>query len=176
MPAAAVRPSSSSARLWSSTRYLSARWGLGAAYTQQQPIHQAIGEMKMAVESVGRQSRPHGPSGLGVRAEQGPRRRPEKTLAELSTLANRQYVPSSTTALVYAGLGDKVQALDQLEQAYQEHDLRWSFSTSRRGSRACAVSLAVIRRMQLLRGQTVPLPASKLSSGTKGTGIEAAEW
>jgi len=37
-------------------------------------------------------------------------------------LAERQYVPSSTIALVHAGMGDKTKAIDFLEQAYQEHD------------------------------------------------------
>ena len=37
-----------------------------------------------------------------------------KTLAELKTLADREYVSSSAIALVYMGLGDKAEALGWL--------------------------------------------------------------
>jgi serine/threonine protein kinase/Tfp pilus assembly protein PilF len=106
--------------------YLSARWGLGAAYTQQQLYTQAIGELKMAVSLSEGSPVPMGHLGFAYALNKATAEA-RKTLAELSTLANRQYVPSSTTALVYAGLGDKVQALDQLEQAYQEHDFSMVF-------------------------------------------------
>jgi hypothetical protein len=50
-----------------------------------------------------------------------------KTLADLNRLADRQYVPASSVALVHAGLGDKTSALDWLERAYQEHDFAMVF-------------------------------------------------
>ena len=82
----------------------------------------------------------------------GSRAEAERTLADLRALADRQYVPSSTVALVYAGLGDKVQALDYLEQAYQEHDFSMVFLDvvpwfkSLRGE---ARFQQLVRRMQL---------------------------
>ena len=50
-----------------------------------------------------------------------------RTLADLNRLADRQYVPASSVALVYAGLGGKANALDWLERAYQEHDFAMVF-------------------------------------------------
>ncbi len=50
-----------------------------------------------------------------------------QTLAELKTLSARQYVPSTAFALVYAGLGDKAQALDWLGRALDEHDFSLVF-------------------------------------------------
>jgi TolB-like protein/Flp pilus assembly protein TadD len=106
--------------------YLAARWGLGAAYTQQQLYAQAIEELKKAVTLSEGSPVPMGHLGFvyGLNKAAAEAR---QTLADLSTLATRQYVPSSTFALVHAGLGDKVRALDQLEQAYQEHDFSMVF-------------------------------------------------
>jgi hypothetical protein len=42
-------------------------------------------------------------------------------------MADRQYVPASTLAIVYTGLGDKAHALESLERAYQEHDFSMVF-------------------------------------------------
>ncbi len=106
--------------------YLSARWGLGAAYTQQQLYAQAIEELKKAVSLSEGSPVPMGHLGLAYGLNHAAAEA-KKTLSELSTLAKRQYVPSSTVALVYTGLGDKVQALDWLEQAYQEHDFSMVF-------------------------------------------------
>jgi serine/threonine protein kinase/tetratricopeptide (TPR) repeat protein len=106
--------------------YLSARWGLGASYTQQQLYGQAIEELKKAVSLSEGSPVPMGHLGFayGLNNDATQAR---KTLSELSTLATRQYVPSSTIALVHAGLGEKSQALDWLEQAYQEHDFSMVF-------------------------------------------------
>ncbi|MGE3527743.1 MAG: hypothetical protein AB7I33_17630, partial [Gemmatimonadales bacterium] len=41
-------------------------------------------------------------------------------LAELRTTASRSYVPAYSFAVVYAGLGERDQALRSLERAYQE--------------------------------------------------------
>ena len=76
----------------------------------------------------------------------------QRTLTELTRLANRQYVPSSTVALVYAGLGDKAHALDFLEQAYQEHDFSMVFldvAPWLKSLRGEARFQQLVRRMQL---------------------------
>ena len=49
------------------------------------------------------------------------------TIAELRKLADRQYVPSSAVALVYAGLDNKPMTLEWLERAYDEHDFSLVF-------------------------------------------------
>jgi TolB-like protein/Flp pilus assembly protein TadD len=106
--------------------WLSARWGLGVSYTQQHQYPEAIAELKKALSLsegspilVGQLGFVYGLSGAKADAT--------KTLAQLKTLADRQYVPSSATALVQAGLGDKGQALDLLDRAYEEHDFSLIF-------------------------------------------------
>ena len=106
--------------------YVSARWGLGASDTQQHLYKDAIAELKRAVtlsESspilVGHLGFAYGLSGTGAEAT--------KTLSELKRLAEREYVPSSAVALVHVGLGNKTQALEWLDRAYQEHDFSLVF-------------------------------------------------
>jgi hypothetical protein len=48
-------------------------------------------------------------------------------VSQLNMMAERQYVPSSAFALVHAGLGNKAEALDWLDRAYQEHDFSLVF-------------------------------------------------
>ena len=106
--------------------YVSARWGLGAAYAQRQSYDEAIEELKKAVMLSEGSPVPMGHLGFayGLKRAAADARR---TLADLNRLADRQYVPASSVALVYAGLGDKANALDWLERAYQEHDFAMVF-------------------------------------------------
>jgi len=106
--------------------YLSARWGLGASYTTQQLYPDAIAELKKALALsegspilVGQLGFVYGLSGAKADAAE--------TLAQLRMLADRQYVPSSATALVQAGIGAKNAALDLLDRAYDEHDFSLIF-------------------------------------------------
>ncbi len=55
-------------------------------------------------------------------AVSGQRRPATRVLAELLELAKRQYVHRYHIAIIYAGLGDKNQALAWLEKAYEERD------------------------------------------------------
>ncbi len=48
-------------------------------------------------------------------------------LAELRTLVEQRYIPPHNIAVVYLGLGERNEALDWLEKAYQDHDVRLSF-------------------------------------------------
>jgi serine/threonine-protein kinase len=106
--------------------YLSARWGLGAAYAERRLYDESIEELKKAVTLSEGSPVPMGHLGF-VYGLKGAAADARKTLADLNRLAERQYVPSSAIALVYAGLGDKPQALDWLERAYQEHDFSMVF-------------------------------------------------
>jgi len=54
---------------------------------------------------------------LGNRAEA------QKILAQLRLLSNEKYVPPITSAMIYAGLGDKDQAFAWLEKAYTERSV-----------------------------------------------------
>jgi hypothetical protein len=50
-----------------------------------------------------------------------------KLTDELKQLSARKYVPATSVALIYAGLGDKDQAFEWLERAYDQHafQLQW---------------------------------------------------
>jgi TolB-like protein/Flp pilus assembly protein TadD len=107
-------------------KYVSARWGLGASYAQQRAFKEAAAELKQAVTLsegsplvLGHLGYAYGLGGMQSDARE--------TLAELKTLSARQYVPSTAFALVYAGLGDKAQALDWLGRALDEHDFSLVF-------------------------------------------------
>ena len=82
----------------------------------------------------------------------GARKDAGQTVSELQALAAREYVPSSAMALVQTGMGNKADALDWLDRAYQEHDFSIVFLQvapwfdSLRGE---ARFEQLIRRMQL---------------------------
>ena len=54
----------------------------------------------------------------------GKRAQAQGVLAELRDLSGRRYVAPLNVALIYAGLGDKSQALEWLERAYDDHSDR----------------------------------------------------
>jgi len=60
-------------------------------------------------------------------ATSGNKSEAENVLAELKELSKRQYIQPSYMALLYSGLGDKDQALQWLEKAYEERDDRLIF-------------------------------------------------
>jgi len=67
-------------------------------------------------------------SGLGhLYAVTGKRSEALKLADELKQLSTREYVPATSVALIYAGLGDKDQAFEWLERAYDQHafQLQW---------------------------------------------------
>jgi serine/threonine protein kinase/TolB-like protein/Tfp pilus assembly protein PilF len=45
-----------------------------------------------------------------------------KVLADLQVQADRQYVPSTSIAMIHAAMGDRTAALDRLDRAFDEHD------------------------------------------------------
>ena len=57
----------------------------------------------------------------------GQREQAQAVLDRLLALAQQRYVPPTSVAAVYAGLGDKARALDWLGRAYDMRDLRLSF-------------------------------------------------
>jgi serine/threonine protein kinase/Flp pilus assembly protein TadD len=131
--------------------YASARWGLGAAYAQQELYSDAAEELKRA-QALSEGS----PLILGhlgfVYGQSGARKEAAQTVAELRTLAAREYVPSSAVALVHAGMGNRSEALDWLERAYEEHDFSLVFLQVAPwfdSLRAEARFEQLIRRMQL---------------------------
>lgn len=60
-------------------------------------------------------------------ARNGQRAQAQVVLERLLALSRQRYIPPTSIAAVYAGLGDKTQALDWLERGYDQRDLRLSF-------------------------------------------------
>ena len=105
---------------------VSARWGLGATYTEQRRYDDAIAELGKALTQSEGSPILAGHVGYAY-SQKGMRSEAQATVRNLKMLAERQYVPSSAIALVFAGLGDKTQALEWMERAYAEHDFSMVF-------------------------------------------------
>jgi len=92
-------------------------WFLGEAYEQKGMYREALDELVKATSLSGGRSAVLG--GLGhAYAVSG---QPVKARIQLRMLQSKTYVSSYDVALVYAGLGEKNQALTWLERAYEEH-------------------------------------------------------
>jgi TolB-like protein/DNA-binding winged helix-turn-helix (wHTH) protein/Tfp pilus assembly protein PilF len=100
-----------------------AHWFMGLAYEQQRMYKSAATELQTAVELSGRRILVLSSFGHFL-AVSGNRGAALKILAELGELSKERYVPSYEQALIYIGLGDKTQALAELEEAYKE-DSYW---------------------------------------------------
>jgi eukaryotic-like serine/threonine-protein kinase len=96
---------------------------LGQVYAQQGRFAEAIAAQQKSQEGVvsptAELARVYALAGRAAEARQG--------LAELRAGAKRQYVPKYLIAIVYAALGDKGQAVAQLEQAYQDRSQWMAF-------------------------------------------------
>ena len=96
----------------------------GKAYTQKGMHAQALDELKKAREFSGFK----GGSSSAISlmgydyAVSGRRAESEQILRDLDELSKQKYVPPYHIAVVYAGLGDKNQAFDWLEKAYQDRN------------------------------------------------------
>jgi TolB-like protein/Flp pilus assembly protein TadD len=100
-----------------------AHWWLGMFYEQAGRHEEAVAESQKAVSLSRGEPGPlstlgHAYAVLGKRAEA------QKLLGELKDLSKRRYVSPLNVALIYAGLGDKAQALEWLERAYEDHSDR----------------------------------------------------
>jgi len=93
-----------------------AKWGLALVAEQQGALDEAIAILEpITGSSLLRKS------SLGhIYAVAGKSARARSVLAELRAATARKYVPSYWFALVYAGLGERDQALRYLERAYEE--------------------------------------------------------
>jgi tetratricopeptide (TPR) repeat protein len=98
---------------------------LGQIYAQQGRFAEAIAAQQKAREKwalllqTAELARVYALAGRAVEARQA--------LADLLAGAKRQYVSKYTIATVYAAMGDKDQALAQLEQAYQDRSQWFAF-------------------------------------------------
>jgi len=95
------------------------RLNLGETYLQQHKFPEAIAEIKEAGQFGVIQT-----ATLGYAyAVSGNRAEAQKVLAQLQALSSQKYVPPFTSALIYAGLGDKDRAFAWLEKANTERSV-----------------------------------------------------
>ena len=100
---------------------VSAHRGLGVALGENGRHDEAVGEFARALALS--ENSPVVMGHLGAaHARAGRKAEAQKVLDDLQRVADRQYVPSSAVAMVYAALGDRAAALGRLEKAYDEHD------------------------------------------------------
>ena len=133
-----------------------ARAFLGAAYIEQRRYDDARGEIDVALRLCGRTPEMlailgylHGRAG-DVAAARG-------VLEELQRLSTERYVSPGRGAQVYAGLDERTDALERLEQAAAEHaaDLAWlAVRPVFAGLRGEPRFLALLKQMGL--GRTTP--------------------
>jgi DNA-binding winged helix-turn-helix (wHTH) protein/TolB-like protein/Flp pilus assembly protein TadD len=94
---------------------------LGLAYLQKGNRDQAISELHRSRDLFGERSEEFAALGY-IYAVSGKRDEALKLLAEVDRLSKRQYVSPFIPAGIYMGLGDKEQALEHLEKAYEVRD------------------------------------------------------
>jgi eukaryotic-like serine/threonine-protein kinase len=103
-----------------------AHFFLGATYTEQGKHEEALQELETAIRLSGRN--PEVLAALGyLHGVSGRVDTAQRVLNELAQLANDRYVSPSRLAQVHIGLGERKQALDQLEAAHAQKaaDLAW---------------------------------------------------
>ncbi len=102
-----------------------AHYYLGAVLQFKGHVAQAIPEFQKAFDLNGD---PYSRAMLGqAYARNGQQGEGRKILASLSEEAKSKYVAPYALALVYAGLGDKERAIEELEHAYQQGDTNYLF-------------------------------------------------
>ena len=103
-----------------------ARFFLGATYTELSRYPEALGELEAAIRLSGRS--PEILAALGyLHGVSGNVDRARAILDELLRLAAERYVSPARIAQVHAGIGERAEALDRLEEAHAEQaaDLAW---------------------------------------------------
>ncbi len=94
---------------------------LGITYVQKAMYEEAIAEYQRSVSLSGGSARAMAWLGYTY-AVAGRRREAQETLKELKELSKRRYVSPFEIAMVYTSLGEKDQAFEWLEKAYEERD------------------------------------------------------
>jgi DNA-binding winged helix-turn-helix (wHTH) protein/TolB-like protein/Tfp pilus assembly protein PilF len=101
--------------------FFPARRYLGLAYEQKGMYAEAVEEFQKGIKLSGS---PLMVALLGhAYAASGKKEEARKVLAELKHLSSRRYVSPYTIAAIYTGLGERDQAFDWLERAFEERDI-----------------------------------------------------
>ncbi len=101
---------------------------LPAAYEQKRMYDEAIAESKNAIQMRGANEVGFLRAGLGhVYAVTGKKSEARMLLDELKQASEQEYVPATSVALIYAGLGEKDQAFAWLDKAYEQRafQMQW---------------------------------------------------
>jgi Tfp pilus assembly protein PilF len=94
-----------------------ARWGLGWTAIEADKLSEAIPELEKVQSS---ESPPFFAAWLGYAyALAGERGKAEAVLADLNQISTHRFVSPFCPSLIYLGLGNKQQAMDEMEKAYE---------------------------------------------------------
>ena len=104
-------------------KYLQPRVSLGLNYEQQGKTEEAISEFKKAQELSVDDAATIAALGHAL-AKAGRVEEARQLLRQLDERAKQSYVPPYSIAVLHAGLGEKTQALEWLERAFQDRSLR----------------------------------------------------
>ena len=96
---------------------------MARVYIRQKRFDEAVAEAKKAGEFSGGNSEAASLAGYAL-AKAERRDEAMTMLQELKSRSNRRYVPSYNIAMIYNGLGEREEALNQLEKAFQTRDAR----------------------------------------------------
>jgi tetratricopeptide (TPR) repeat protein len=97
-----------------------AHWGLGLVYEQKGMLAEAIAELEKA-DALGKHGSTNTIASLGhAYAIAGQRSKAEQILSQMNVRSKQEPISSYQFALVFAGLGEKDQALAALEKAFRE--------------------------------------------------------
>lgn len=103
--------------------FRSARIALGQALREKGILEEAIQEFRQADQSG---NDPWVLANLGLAyALAGKQIEASRILENLTEIARRSPVPHACFAIIYTGLGDKVKALERLEQEFAQHSSFW---------------------------------------------------
>ena len=94
---------------------------IGQAYVQKRMYEEAIAELRKSLPLSGGDVRPLADLGY-VLARAGKRDEAQEVLDGLQRLSQQKYVSAYFIALIYVGLGEKDQAFQWLERAYEERN------------------------------------------------------
>jgi TolB-like protein/DNA-binding winged helix-turn-helix (wHTH) protein/Flp pilus assembly protein TadD len=101
---------------------------LPAAYEQKGMYNEALAELKSTIPLARGIEWSQSQGGLGhLYAITGKKKEARRVLDELKHVSEQEYLPASSIAFIYAGLGEKDQAFVWLDKAYEEHafQMQW---------------------------------------------------
>jgi adenylate cyclase len=101
---------------------------LPAAYEQKGMYNEAVAEFKKAIPLTARSEWSLSRAGLGhVYAVTGKKSEARTVIDELKQASEQEYLPASSIAFIYAGLGEKDQAFVWLDKGYEQRgfQMQW---------------------------------------------------